>query len=238
MANIPLQSISFPGLSDKYTTPTVDATLTQTGAAADAKKTGDEIGAIKNDLSEKADKTDALSAYIVETETGAVASFTDGADDVPVKDMTVAIEPVQSGSGDPSPSNVRPISGWTGAITVLSPEAYLAKDFTGDGYKDQYRLISDGSEVATGGYRISGYIAVPANTPCFVSAFYGLQSPSICFYDANKEFISGISYNSRRWFTATTPNNCAYCRITLFISDHVAYDKCGIYLNYQQFSVD
>lgn len=25
MANIPLQSISFPGLSDKYTTPTVDA---------------------------------------------------------------------------------------------------------------------------------------------------------------------------------------------------------------------
>ena len=52
MANIPLQSISFPGLSDKYTTPVVDNTLTQAGAAADAKKTGDEIGAIKNDLSE------------------------------------------------------------------------------------------------------------------------------------------------------------------------------------------
>ena len=52
MANIPLQSITFPGLSDKYTTPTVDATLTQTGAAADAKKTGDEIGQIKNDLSD------------------------------------------------------------------------------------------------------------------------------------------------------------------------------------------
>ena len=52
MANIPLQSIAFPGLSDKYTTPTVDATLTQTGAAADAKKTGDEIGAIKNDLTQ------------------------------------------------------------------------------------------------------------------------------------------------------------------------------------------
>lgn len=52
MANIPLQSITFPGLPDKYTTPTVDATLTQTGAAADAKKTGDEIGAIKNDLNQ------------------------------------------------------------------------------------------------------------------------------------------------------------------------------------------
>ena len=52
MANIPLQSISFPGLSDKYTTPVVDNTLTQAGAAADAKKVGDEVGAIKNDLSE------------------------------------------------------------------------------------------------------------------------------------------------------------------------------------------
>ena len=52
MANIPLQSISFPGLSDKYTTPVVDNTLTQAGAAADAKKTGDEIGAIKNDFVE------------------------------------------------------------------------------------------------------------------------------------------------------------------------------------------
>ena len=45
----------------------------------------------------------------------AVASFADGADDIPVKSLTVDITPVQSGSGDPSPSNVRPISGWTGA---------------------------------------------------------------------------------------------------------------------------
>lgn len=84
-------------------------------SAAQIEQNTEEIGAIKNDLSEKADKTDALSAYIVETETGNIASFSDGADDVPVKDLTVAIEPVQSGSGDPSPENIRPISGWTGA---------------------------------------------------------------------------------------------------------------------------
>lgn len=52
MANIPLQSITFPGLADKYITPTVDATLTQTGAAADAKKTGDELDGLKNDFTE------------------------------------------------------------------------------------------------------------------------------------------------------------------------------------------
>lgn len=47
------------------------------------------------------------------TATGAVASFnTDLA--IPLKKCEFAINPVQSGSGDPSPSNVRPISGWTG----------------------------------------------------------------------------------------------------------------------------
>ena len=45
----------------------------------------------------------------------AVASFDDGADGIPVKALTVGIEPVQAGSGDPSPDNICPISGWTGA---------------------------------------------------------------------------------------------------------------------------
>ena len=67
MANKPLQSIKFPGLSDTYTTPQVDATLTTTGAAADAKKVGDEITSVKQDLSEKglsdAAKTALLACF-------------------------------------------------------------------------------------------------------------------------------------------------------------------------------
>ena len=43
-----------------------------------------------------------------------IASFSDGAENCPVEDLVVDINPVQSGSGDPSPSNVRPITGWTG----------------------------------------------------------------------------------------------------------------------------
>lgn len=52
MANKPLKSIKFPGLNDTYTVPEVDATLATTGAAADAKKVGDEISDLKADLSE------------------------------------------------------------------------------------------------------------------------------------------------------------------------------------------
>lgn len=43
MANKPLKSIKFPGLSDTYTVPQVDDTLAITGAAADAKATGDAL---------------------------------------------------------------------------------------------------------------------------------------------------------------------------------------------------
>lgn len=59
--------------------------------------------------------SDLLPLYPHDTATGSVATFTDGADDIPVRDLSIAITPVQSGSGDPAPDNVRPITGWTGA---------------------------------------------------------------------------------------------------------------------------
>lgn len=58
-------------------------------------------------------KAKGKMSAIIATESGSVASFPDGTD-APVVGLTAAIVPVQSGSGDPSPENIRPISGWTG----------------------------------------------------------------------------------------------------------------------------
>ena len=91
----------------------IDDTLTLASHAADAKATGDAIAA----LSARMDTivgSDLLKAFPTDTASGEVASFSDGADDLPVKQLLASISPVQPGSGDPSASNVRPISGFTG----------------------------------------------------------------------------------------------------------------------------
>ena len=70
---------------------------------------------LKNDNGEDTTYVVAGAPAIVETtEPADVASFPDGAAGIPVKSLVADINPVQTGSGDPSPSNVRPITGWTG----------------------------------------------------------------------------------------------------------------------------
>lgn len=49
------------------------------------------------------------------TETDSVVEIDNSSGVVGIKDMDIAIEAVQSGSGDPSPDNVRPITGWSNA---------------------------------------------------------------------------------------------------------------------------
>ncbi len=55
-----------------------------------------------------------LALLPTDTASGNPANFPDGAGGIPVVDLTVSIRPAQSGSGDPTPDNVRPVSGWTG----------------------------------------------------------------------------------------------------------------------------
>ena len=60
-----------------------------------------------------------LNTPHIETASGAVASFK--TDIRKLKGLSVSIEPVQSGSGNPSPTNIRPISGWSEAKIWVQP---------------------------------------------------------------------------------------------------------------------
>lgn len=103
------------------------------------------------------------SDLIVETVTGAIVNF-DNAAESPLTGLVAQIEPVQSGSGDPSPDNICPITGW-GACKVtrtgknLLPSKGLdTQDYSGITWKRQ----SDGSILATGtASSVTSYRIVP-----------------------------------------------------------------------------
>lgn len=112
----------------------IDDSLMMAGFAADAKAAGDRINA----------------AFITEQTSGSIASFADGADGVPVKDLVVNITPKQA-SGTPSPDNVLPISGWTGANISRTGKNLLPNNGTsGTTAGITYTINGDGSVTCVG----------------------------------------------------------------------------------------
>jgi len=59
------------------------------------------------------------------TISGSIVHITDGAE-ADARELLVDINPVQSGSGTPSPSNVRPITGWDDVSVYVSPTNDIA----------------------------------------------------------------------------------------------------------------
>ena len=95
-------------------------------AKTDAESARDEAQNLVDGISGKVEQIDAnteriesleddrYKPYVIDSASGAVASFTDGADNIPLKSLAVDINPIQDLShGDPSPTNICPISGWT-----------------------------------------------------------------------------------------------------------------------------
>ena len=94
------------------------------------------------------------NAYLLKEASGALVSFSDGAD-LPMPSFVCKIEAVQSGSGDPSPENIRPISGHTGLNAWLrgknlaKPATVTTLYPTGEGgtYTNQIRNSSNARSV-------------------------------------------------------------------------------------------
>jgi len=91
-------------------------------AAASVEASAQQIITNKNDIAELKETTNEIeieitSSYEQKTITNVpIASFNDGADNVPVKKLIIDIDIVQEGSGDASPDNIRPFNqGWTSA---------------------------------------------------------------------------------------------------------------------------
>lgn len=104
------------------------------------------------------------AAIATDTASGSIASFEDGAEGLDLKSATIQIVPKQSGSGDPSPSNVRPISGWD-SIGVTACGKNLLKNTLASVTKQglTYTVNADGSVTVTGTATANSYVAIPIN---------------------------------------------------------------------------
>ena len=127
-----------------------------------------------------------LAAFPQETITDApIASFSDGADGLPVKDLVIDITPVQAGTGDPSPDNVRPISGWTGANVVRASGNLFGEWITGKSLNENGKIYSLSS------YKVSNFIDVRGYSKVRISVYAPASGwrYRIGAYDKNKAFV-------------------------------------------------
>ena len=139
-----------------------------------------------------------------------------------LKSCIVTMEPIQPGSGDPSPENVRPISGWTGCNVYQTGKNLFDKtaDDTTNGYVANKYLFSDGAGTTPGtpsDWAISEYISVCPNTVYTISGLLtsGSYNPSICQYDNSKSFVAGKKYENSADVTITTTATTAFIRISI-----------------------
>jgi len=142
---------------NEWMTDHPDVTTTvQDGAISTVKLANDAVTSekIKNGTIAGIDLSrDLLNAICASgSASGSVATFHDGAYGLPLKSCIVSVNPVQSGNGDPSPTNIRPITGWDGAeitrfgANILNPA--LCADRTASGITTA--LQSDGGIKLTG----------------------------------------------------------------------------------------
>lgn len=164
------------------------------------------LGNIKVDLAALRPSIRAIRDAIAETyltdtiENVPIASFNDGADDIPVRELQVAIEPVQSGSGDPSPTNIRPISGHTEVKVARAGRNLIVVDMldlptTNSGIKS-----ANGEIISSSASRYThGYIPVnPSTSYSIVGKLTSSNSNSAIYeYDAGKNWIEKKSLGAR-----------------------------------------
>lgn len=145
-------------------------------------------------------KNAAIGAYPTDTASGAIASFSDGAEDIPVKSLSVAIEPIQSGTGDPSPTNIRPISGHTEVNVVragknlFDPQKAIADSNNSNVYIDGewIRFITSGSARLQYAFTATGRMAFSAIVKSTDANYQTIQFDAV-YSDGTSSMIASIT---------------------------------------------
>lgn len=153
-------------------------------------------------------------------ESAPIAHITD-AFYAPLADLKVGVNPVQSGSGDPSPNNIRPISGHTEANV---PRCGFN---VWDEVWDVGTINSNTGQDATGNnVRSINYISVVGGTTYYANT--STSAIRIFTYRADKSYIGYIQVQNN---TFTLDSDVAYIRFRTFNAYGSTYNN-DISINY------
>lgn len=147
---------------------------------------------------------------------GEIVSFETDSEDIFTK-LQVDLEPIQEGSGDPSPSNVRPIRGHGGVdVNVGGKNLYNAEMYPM--VEGTYIHGSLGHLVSNAGYACTkAYIPFSEYRGKTITINHtGGYIVGIAFYEneSDASLISANQYNGNSTFTCVVPSNTNYMRFS------------------------
>ena len=160
---------------------------------------------VQNAIDELSDSVDTIEEdSIIEksiTNTS-IASFSDGGNNIPVKSLIVNIYAVQSGSGTPSPDNVRSISGWQNVNVVRCGKNILDVSIANRNYTSPYTYVRFGGTSAS---PVDGslYLAKGTYTFSISTTAYVIRA-----LDKNNESIAVTNNGTELTFTLTESQKC------------------------------
>ena len=182
--------------------PDEDATATITGTAEAPVL---NLGLPKGETGDVS-KADLASLMPLETVSGSVASFSDGSHVFDAESALVTLEPIQSGSGTPSPDNVRPISGHDSASVVVAGRNLWDEEWESGAINGANGgVYTDSTKI-----RSKNYISVLPNTNYYIKMPYTFN---YAWYDAEKRFIGGDNSATPN-YTRSSPNNARYLKFS------------------------
>lgn len=187
------------------------ATVTKSGSVATITIT-DINGTTTTTISDGTVNIDQLNTKapaIYPTVSGSIANFSDGADNLPMTSLVADIEPVQDlSNGDPSPTNICPITGHTEVNVTRTGKNLLP--YTEQGaYK-----TADGIPILANNYVRSPKIIAKPDVTYWIRA--SVASVSFLFWDVNGNFISGTDRAGVANRHLTAPSNAHYVAFNFY----------------------
>lgn len=126
------------------------------------------------------------------------------------KSTKVTLEPVQEGSGDPSPTNIRPISGRSSVEIKGCGKNLFDKTTATNGYLD-----ANGDFVSVSTSKVSDYIMVIPNQTYYFGAWYSTTVGRYsAYYDENKNILRTFR-PTISGEAITIPSGVKYVRVTM-----------------------